>query len=393
MPMSTKGIGTEDSAIGYFKFKGATRDDEAEDPLLIEMRQTKNLASHSNGTGTSFVADAATSSSSVSTTSSTPTSLNAAGAPTSSNESTSAAIISCFAYTFCSITMVLTNKALASQYDADIDFLVIAFQSLCAVLLVLSCDTLGFIQHGSAKFDPSVALQWLPVNLFFVSMLSTGFLSLRYLNVPMVTIFKNLTNVGIMWGEWSLYGAHVSLGAILACAIMILGAVLAAANDITFSGIGYFWMLSNCVCCAGYVLYMKHATKTVRLPKFAMVFYNNLLSLPILLAGAAVRGEYTTFLWSEDLHTAAYVSLSLYAGLVGFALNLATLWCVSNNSATTYSVVGAMNKIPLAVVGWLLFRTPITQKALIFLSLSMCGGFLYTYTKLREANQAAGLPR
>jgi GDP-mannose transporter len=32
-------------------------------------------------------------------------------------------------------------------------------------------------------------------------------------------------------------------------------------------------------------------------------------------------------------------------------LNLATLWCVSNNSATTYAVVGALNKIPLAVVG------------------------------------------
>lgn len=308
----------------------------------------------------------------------------------------SASLVSCFTYTFCSITMVLANKALASEYKADIDFLVIAFQSLCAVALVLGCDALGVIQLGT-KFDKTVAMQWLPVNVFFVSMLSTGFLSLKYLNVPMVTIFKNLTNVGIMWGEWHFYGAHISKGAALSCFIMILGAFLAAANDITFSAVGYFWMVMNCLCTAGYVLYMKHATKTVRLAKFGMVFYNNLLSLPILLGGAALRGEFAVLTRTEELHTMPYLTLSLYAGLVGFFLNLATLWCVSNNSATTYAVVGALNKIPLAVLGWFLFKTPITNKALVFLSLSMCGGFLYTYTKLRETEKArqpgGNLPR
>lgn len=179
----------------------------------------------------------------------------------------------------------------------------------------------------------------------------------------------------------------------------------------------------NCLCTAGYVLYMKHATKTVRLSKFGMVFYNNLLSLPILLGGALLRGEFPTLLAADELHTVPYLTLSLYAGLVGFFLNLATLWCVSNNSATTYAVVGALNKVPLAIVGcvmcaagagmtgsgavrggdrsahcashpqthardrWLLFQTPITGKGLTFLSLSMCGGFLYTYTKIREAQR------
>ena len=36
---------------------------------------------------------------------------------------------------------------------------------------------------------------------------------------------------------------------------------------------------------------------------------------------------------------------------VGFFLNLATLWCVQNNTATTYAIVGSLNKIPLAFVG------------------------------------------
>lgn len=110
-------------------------------------------------------------------------------------------------------------------------------------------------------------------------------------------------------------------------------------------------MVMNCLCTSGYVLYMKHATKTVRLSKFGMVLYNNLLSLPILLAGAALRGEFAMLRAADELHTAPYLTLSLYAGLVGFFLNLATLWCVSNNSATTYAVVGALNKVPLAIIG------------------------------------------
>jgi GDP-mannose transporter len=60
--------------------------------------------------------------------------------------------------------------------------------------------------------------------------------SLKYLNVPMVTIFKNLTNVLIMWGEYYFYGQPVTSGAMWSCVVMIIGAMLAAANDITFNG-------------------------------------------------------------------------------------------------------------------------------------------------------------
>lgn len=40
---------------------------------------------------------------------------------------------------------------------------------------------------------------------------------------------------------------------------------------------GYVWMSANCFATASYVLTMKFATRTMKLPKFGMVFYNNLL--------------------------------------------------------------------------------------------------------------------
>jgi hypothetical protein len=38
-----------------------------------------------------------------------------------------------------------------------------------------------------------------------------------------------------------------------------------------------------------------------------MAYYNNLLSVPILLAGAALKGEYATFASHPELHTPGYV--------------------------------------------------------------------------------------
>lgn len=49
---------------------------------------------------------------------------------------------------------------------------------------------------------------------------------------------------------------------------------------VRFRAWGYFWMSANCFATAAYVLTMKFATRTMKLPKFGMVFYNNLLGVP-----------------------------------------------------------------------------------------------------------------
>lgn len=57
--------------------------------------------------------------------------------------------------------------------------------------------------------------------------------------------------------------------------------------------------------------------------------------------------------------------------MVGFVLNLASLWCNQSVSATTYAVVGAMNKIPLLLLGTVLFTSVITSQQWLYISASM----------------------
>lgn len=297
------------------------------------------------------------------------------------------AIAACVAYSFCSVSMVLANKALAVYFGTSgmgttPDVFMVLLQNVVAVVMVEGLKKAGKVSYPD--FNKETAMKWLPVNVFFVLMLVTGFLSLKYVHVPMVTIFKNLTNILIVAGDWYFYKESVTMLIASSFLIMLLGAVLAAINDIEFSAVGYFWMSMNCICTAAYVLYMRLATQTIRLSKFGMVFYNNLLSVGLLLPIILVKGELAVVA-NWDLWTSSFIFLNLFAGAVGFLLNLASLWCVEKTSATTYAIVGSLNKIPVALLGWVLFQTQITTEASLFISMSMCGGFLYSYGKIVQA--------
>jgi GDP-mannose transporter len=285
--------------------------------------------------------------------------------------------------------MVLSNKALAASFPVQLPIMLVLFQCILAVILGESCRAFNVVQYKS--FEIATAAIWLPVNVCFVLMLLTSFMSFKYLNVPMITVFKNLTNVIIVFGDWYWHQQKINIGVLLAFGVMVVGAVAAAYTDIMFSAEGYFWMSANCAATASYVLYMRSVTtrEDVQLSKFEMVFYNNLLSIPLLLPVSLAFGEFgvlssstaVVFSWS-------FISVNLVAGSMGFFLNLASLWCVGSTSATTYALVGSVNKIPVSLLGMLLFDAVITAQSAAYIAVSMAGGFIYTYVKLMESRAA-----
>ncbi|CAJ1966265.1 unnamed protein product [Cylindrotheca closterium] len=327
-------------------------------------------------------------------------SSNGSGSTTSSNISKGAiqnvkeevvknglVIGACVFYSFCSVSMVLANKSLASSYnhliEGDLNILLVVIQAIVAVLAVELCKALKWVEYPS--FSMATAKEWAPVNICFCLMLFTGMASLQYNSVPMVTVFKNLTNICTCAGDWWFFGNVPERLVILAFGIMLAGAMAAAWKDITISVTGFFWMMLNCLTSAGYVLYMKFATKSVKLSKFGMVFYNNLLCMVFLLPVAAYMGQVKVFFSTEAIHTTDYFGKNFFAGLVGFLLNFASLNCVSLAGATTYAIIGSLNKIPLAVFGYFIFDSIITNDTWFFIAVSMCGGFLYSYAKLKTA--------
>jgi len=300
-------------------------------------------------------------------------------------------VSSCALYSACSISMVLVNKSLASSYnhliDGNLNFLLVVFQAIVAVIAVELCKQLKWVEYPS--FSMKTASRWAPVNILFCAMLFTGMASLQHSSVPMVTIFKNITNIIVSIGDYYFFGSTVESMIIIAFSMMLVGACLAATSDMTINMTGFFWMVANCAATAGYILYMKFATKTVKLSKFGMVFYNNVLCAVFLLPVTIYNGEINTFLKTESIHTMDYALKNTFAGFVGFFLNFASLNCVSHTGPTTYALVGSMNKIPITFLGYFLFDSVISGKTWIYISISMCGGFLYSFVKIASGRKVA----
>merc|ERR1712019_237209 len=123
---------------------------------------------------------------------------------------------------------------------------------------------------------------------------------------------------------------------------------------------------------------MKFATKNVKLSKFGMVFYNNLLCMLFLLPVTLYNGEMKMFINATELHTMDYLMKNFFAGFVGFFLNFASLNCVSKTGPTTYAIIGSLNKVPTTLLGWFIFNSIITAKSWFFIAVSMFGGFLFS---------------
>lgn len=228
---------------------------------------------------------------------------------------------------------------------------------------------------------------WAPVNVLFCFMLFSGMAALEHNSVPMVTIYKNITNIIVTAGDYYIFKTTTETLVLLAFGIMLSGAVAAAWNDMFTTMQGLFWMTMNCFTTAGYILSLKFATKNVKLSKFGMVFYNNVLCVVFLLPAAIFRGEVTLFLQTERLHTAANFFENMFAGFVGFFLNFASLNCVAATGPTTYAIVGSLNKIPVTILGYLLFDNVIAPETWFFIGVSMCGGFLYSYAKIQTGRR------
>jgi GDP-mannose transporter len=279
----------------------------------------------------------------------------------------------------------ILNSSYNHLIEGDLNILLVVFQAVVAVVCVDICKRLGWVEYPN--FNWETAKQWAPVNLFFCAMLFTGMTSLQFNSVPMVTIFKNVTNITTTMGDCYFFGSKTEMLVVVAFGIMLSGAVAAAWNDITISWIGLFWMTLNCFSTSGYVLYMKFATKNVKLSTFGMVFYNNVLCVLFLLPVAMVLGQTDLFLTTPAVHTVDYAFKNLFAGMVGFLLNFASLNCVAVTGPTTYAIIGSLNKIPVAFLGYILFDSIITNETWFFIAVSMMGGFLYSYAKLDSSGQ------
>lgn len=357
-------------------------------------------------------------------------------------------------YCAASITMTVVNKFTVSGPCFNMNLLVLLIQSTVGVTCVWIAERAGLIQlRGLNAKD---AWNWMPLSIMLVFVIWTGSKALQYLNISVYTIFKNLTIILIAYGEVMWFGGRVTRIVLCSFLFMVLSSVIAAWSDISnvfaignlsmphtpdsimggmakdpitgalvpafdplktekdainaqlqsasandviegFQGYGllssgYVWMALNCICSATYVLLMRKRIKVTGFKDWDTMFYNNFLSIPVLLLMSFLVED-----WSyANLHKnfpddkqTKLISAIVFSGACAILISYTTAWCIRATSSTTYSMVGALNKLPVALSGMVFFHDPpVTFSSVSAIAVGFFAGLVYAFGKNKQAEAA-----
>jgi GDP-mannose transporter len=109
----------------------------------------------------------------------------------------------------------------------------------------------------------------------------------------------------------------------------------------------YGWMVANCLTTAFYALVMRAKIKEVGFKDFDTVYYNNLLSIPVLLVCSLlvegpewVKTKERFFYPGEEADQLNGLIIAIVVSSVStFAISYGSSWCVRVTSSTTYRYV------------------------------------------------------
>jgi len=312
-------------------------------------------------------------------------------------------------YCIASILMTVVNKFVVSGAHFSMTFLLLCMQSIVCVLCVTIVKRLGVISFSSFRWKDARA--WFPISFLLVTVIYTGSKSLQHLTIPLYTIFKNLTIILIAYGEVIWFGGRVTALTFVSFIFMVLSSVIAAWTDVSsvIAGslpavstgislnslqavagavrglnIGYLWMLLNCLTSATYVLSMRKKIKTTGFSDWDSMFYNNLLSIPILAVFSIIGEDWGTDNLASNFPLATrnvLLTTIAFSGAAAVGISYTTAWCVRTTSSTTYSMVGALNKLPVAASGMLFFGDPITLGSISAIGVGFFAGVVYAVAK------------
>lgn len=305
--------------------------------------------------------------------------------------------VSILCYCASSILMTVTNKYVVNTEGFNMFFVMLFAQSFVCTLCLMVLKTLGY-----AKYRPLNATDvknWIPISFLLVLMIFTSAKALRYMPVPIYTIFKNLTIILIAYGEVLFFGGSVTPMELASFILMVLSSVVASWGDaqaakaaaVTADAMSlispeYYWMFLNCICSASFVLIMRMRIKLTNFKDYDTMYYNNMLALPILFLFSLLTEDWSPENVSSNF-TGDSLSAMIISGLTSVGISYCSGWCVRATSSTTYSMVGALNKLPIALAGLIFFDAPRNFLSILSIFIGFASGLLYAVAKQRKSQK------
>lgn len=309
--------------------------------------------------------------------------------------------LSILAYSACSGSLVLINKLILHQLKYP--SLVVCFQLASSVVFVFWAKLTKFL-----PVDDLVMEHIIPY-LYYIAAFSAGVYcnmkSLSLSNVETVVVFRALSPCLVSILDALFLGReYPSPQSWAALFLIVVGAYGYASCDEEFQTQGvsaYMWPTAYLLIICFEMAYGKKIIKSVDLKTLSgPVLYTNLLGLPPMLFLATLGNEYSRFysehisvtkeaLDNPDVHpfTIGLWALIFLGCVGGTGIGYSAWWCRDKVSATTFTLVGVINKCLTILVNFFIWDQHAKPMGIAFLGLCLIGGTMYRQAPMRKTEQ------
>ena len=289
------------------------------------------------------------------------------------------------AYSTCSGSLLLVNKVLMTLIPAAP--LVTAIQCLFCIVAIGGCAVV-FGQPRLGVFPPPspILRAYALYSGLFVIGIYTNMKALAATNVDTVIVFRSAVPLVVAFGEWAWMGREApskrSLAALLA---VVAGSAAFVMEDAEFRVTGlraYAWSGAYMLCIASEMLFGKHMTSNHEVTLATSVLLTNAFALLPFLAIGASTGELSRGL-DAAYFTPTAIAVLVASCLLSAGIGFSSWWARSLLSATTFTVIGTVNKILTVLLNVALWNKHASALGTFFLLVCIAGGSAYQQAPMR----------
>ncbi|KAL3646043.1 UDP-N-acetylglucosamine transporter ugnt1 [Castilleja foliolosa] len=297
-------------------------------------------------------------------------------------------------YMTCAVMLVLFNKAALSLYSFPSANVITLCQMICSCcflyalrrskLITFHANDSIAINDTSKTFVPiKTLIDTSPLALAYLLYMLVTMESVRGVNVPMYTTLRRTTVVFTMIVEYVLVRQRYTRPILGSVGLIVFGAFIAGARDLSFDSYGYFVVFLSNITTAIYLATIARIGKSSGLNSFGLMWCNGILCGPVLFVWTLVRGDLEMTMNFPYLFSLGFLMVLLLSCILAFFLNYSIFLNTTLNSALTQTICGNLKDLFTITLGWVIFGgLPFDLLNVIGQLLGFFGSGMYAYYKL-----------
>ena len=238
-------------------------------------------------------------------------------------------------YMTSSFLIVIVNKMVLTIFEfKSVPFLMFCQSLFTIIVLLFRCSN---IQRPNAEILKICFLN--SANVFF------GISAAGAINIAMFSALRRISIAMTLFGQWFLFNETPSRSVVLSVAMMIVGAIVAVGDDLSFNMFGYACIMMNNLFTAGAQIETKCAMMK-DWTKISILFWSAITSLCVFGLQLLHFNPSSFHEWDNVGFRISFIC----SVCLGVIINWGASWTIEKNDALTLAVAGSAKSAIMGLV-------------------------------------------